>query len=669
MTTANELLQQGIAAARAGQRAQARQLLVHAIQADRYNEDAWVWLAGVLDDPADVRRCLQQALRINPLNPQARQGIAWLDQRAKQAAQAQSAAGVQTTPAQPARADTHAAQGGASQAASHPPETATRQIALSLSDSNQTSSSPSSKASQAASDRHAAGSAGTRSAVDAGSHGGSATKPRRRFGLFGKGNADGAAVEAASAGARSAVDAGSNDGSATKPRRRFGLFGKGNADGAAVEAASAGARSAVEAGSDNGSATKPRRRFGLFGKGNADGAAVEAASAGARSAVDAGSNDGSATKPRWRFGLFGKGNADGAAAEEAQGRPARRFGLFGRGRMAEASLVAAPAMAAAGAAAALPASAAPVAAPVAKPHRKEKVLPPEEGDPTRDCCPYCGELNKPDRRWCRRCDRSLMIRGPVQEKRSPWLAILGIFWVIGGILGILGAIVALIGALVMYHSARGGLDGFPLIIAVICVIVALVYGGQIAVARAMMNRARWAYWIIAVLTTLQLGASLIGALRATAVVSDIVTQASMLLPSREVASAVMAITGVIGTVILIDVGIRSFFMLLVGLSWRDFYGPKERFVSEVRGATDYELFNTGLALQRKGMWWMAMKQWEAAVANSPRDTDYLHALTVAYAKLERWEDARETIDRALKVAPDNQALKQIRERIEVRAAG
>ncbi len=589
MTTANELLQQGIAAARAGQRAQARQLLVHAIQADRYNEDAWVWLAGVLDDPADVRRCLQQALRINPLNPQARQGIAWLDQRAKQAAQAQSAAGVQTTPAQPARADTHAAQGGASQAASHPPETATRQIALSLSDSNQTSSSPSSKASQAASDRHAAGSAGTRSAVDAGSHG--------------------------------------------------------------------------------GSATKPRRRFGLFGKGNADGAAVEAASAGARSAVDAGSNDGSATKPRWRFGLFGKGNADGAAAEEAQGRPARRFGLFGRGRMAEASLVAAPAMAAAGAAAALPASAAPVAAPVAKPHRKEKVLPPEEGDPTRDCCPYCGELNKPDRRWCRRCDRSLMIRGPVQEKRSPWLAILGIFWVIGGILGILGAIVALIGALVMYHSARGGLDGFPLIIAVICVIVALVYGGQIAVARAMMNRARWAYWIIAVLTTLQLGASLIGALRATAVVSDIVTQASMLLPSREVASAVMAITGVIGTVILIDVGIRSFFMLLVGLSWRDFYGPKERFVSEVRGATDYELFNTGLALQRKGMWWMAMKQWEAAVANSPRDTDYLHALTVAYAKLERWNEARETIDRALKVAPDNQALQQIRQRIESRAAG
>jgi tetratricopeptide (TPR) repeat protein len=116
--------------------------------------------------------------------------------------------------------------------------------------------------------------------------------------------------------------------------------------------------------------------------------------------------------------------------------------------------------------------------------------------------------------------------------------------------------------------------------------------------------------------------------------------------------------------VLIDVGIKAFFMLLVGLSWRDFYGPKERFVSEVRGSTDYELFNTGLALQRKGMWWMAMKQWEAAVANSPRDTDYLHALTVAYAKLGEWEKARETIAKAIKVAPDNPALKQVQERIE-----
>ena len=307
---------------------------------------------------------------------------------------------------------------------------------------------------------------------------------------------------------------------------------------------------------------------------------------------------------------------------------------------------------------------APVATPVSKPRRKEKELPPEEGDPTRDRCPYCGELNKPDRAWCRRCDRSLMIRGLVREQRSPWLSILGILWVLGGVLGILGAVLGLIGFLVLYSSAGGDLSRFPLIIVLVAVIIALVYGGQIAIARAMLNRARWAYWIIAVLTALQLGGSLLGALGAAATIRDAIAQAQALLPSSEAATAAAAVTGIFGTVVLIDVGIKAFFMLLVGLSWRDFYGPKERFVSEVHGSTDYELFNTGLALQRKGMWWMAMKQWEAAVANSPRDTDYLHALTVAYAKLGEWEKARETIAKAIKVAPDNPALKQVQERIE-----
>lgn len=307
---------------------------------------------------------------------------------------------------------------------------------------------------------------------------------------------------------------------------------------------------------------------------------------------------------------------------------------------------------------------APVATPVSKPRRKEKELPPEEGDSTRDRCPYCGELNNPDRKRCRRCDRSLMIRGPVRERRSPWLSILGIVWIIGGVLGILGVVLILIGLLVLYNSFFGSLSGFPLIVVLIAVIIALIYGGQIALARAMLNRARWAYWIIAVLTALQLGGSLVGTLGASAAIGDAIAQAREFLPSPDAAAAVAAVSGIFGAAGLIDVAFKAFFMLLVGLSWRDFYGPKERFVSEVRGMTDHELFNTGLALQRKGMWWMAMKQWEAAVANSPRDTDYLHALAAAYAKLGEWVKARETIAKAITISPNNPTLRQIQERIE-----
>ncbi|WP_296754069.1 hypothetical protein [Roseiflexus sp.] len=581
MTTTNDLLQQGIAAARAGQRAQARQLLVRAIQENQYNDDAWVWLAGVVDDPADMRRCLQQALRINPLNPQARQGIAWLDQKARQAQKTSSSAGAPPDGQASSASPSSMARPTPSQEANQPPQASSEaNRGLFQLPSATNGSSPASQSSASAKPASA-----------------------RDSRLSGS--------PASAAGKTSA------DGTVEKPARRFSLFGKPKPAADAPAPASDAPRPADQ----------PARRFALFGK----------------------------PKPA----------ADTASAAPAPNiaqptdQSARRFALFSKPKPTAAAMVATAAAGAAGAT-----MTAPVATPAPKPRRKEKELPPEEGDPTRDRCPYCGELNKPDRAWCRRCDRSLMIRGLARAQRSPWLSILGILWVLGGVLGILGVVLGLIGILALYSSAGGDLSGFPLIIVLVAVIIALVYGGQIAIARAMLNRARWAYWIIAVLTALQLGGSLLGALGAAATIRDAIAQAQALLPSSEAATAAAAVTGIFGTVVLIDVGIKAFFMLLVGLSWRDFYGPKERFVSEVRGNTDYELFNTGLALQRKGMWWMAMKQWEAAVANSPRDTDYLHALTVAYAKLGEWEKARETIAKAIKVAPDNPALKQVQERIE-----
>ncbi len=544
MTISHDTLQQGIAAARSGQRALARQLFVRAIEANQNNDEAWVWLAGVVDDPADMRRCLQQALRINPLNPQARQGIAWLDQQARQAQKTSSSTG--------------APPGG--QVSSASPSATTHPLP-----------------SQAANPPSPAPSA-------------------PKGGLFQLPSAT-----------NSSSSASQSDASVSSATTHL------------LPSQAANPSSLVS------SATKG----GLFQLPPATNSAAHT----------------SATLVSTRA----------SDAPHSTDQPIRRFALFGKPKPTAAAMVATAAAGAAGAT---------MTAPVLKPHWKAKELPPEEGDPTRDRCPYCGELNKPDRKRCRRCDRSLMIRGPARAQRSPWLSILGILWVLGGVLGILGVVLILIGLLVLYNSFFGDLSGFPLIIVLVAVIIALVYGGQIAIARAMMNRARWAYWIIAALTALQLGGSLVGALGASAAIGDAIAQAREFLPSPDAAAAVAAVGGIFRAAGLIDVAIKAFFMLLVGLSWRDFYGPKERFVSEVRGNTDYELFNTGLALQRKGMWWMAMKQWEAAVANSPRDTDYLHALTVAYAKLGEWEKARETIAKAIKVAPDNPALKQVQERIE-----
>jgi tetratricopeptide (TPR) repeat protein len=79
MTTTQSLLQQAIAAAKAGNRGAARELLLQVVNDDERNEQAWLWLSGVVDDPAEQRIALENVLDINPRNASALKGMAWLD--------------------------------------------------------------------------------------------------------------------------------------------------------------------------------------------------------------------------------------------------------------------------------------------------------------------------------------------------------------------------------------------------------------------------------------------------------------------------------------------------------------------------------------------------------------------------------------------------------------
>ncbi|MBN1483626.1 MAG: tetratricopeptide repeat protein [Chloroflexia bacterium] len=72
------LLEEGIAAARAGNKAQARQLLMRVTELDQVNEQAWLWLSGVVDDLEEMQICLENVLTINPQNERARKGLIWL---------------------------------------------------------------------------------------------------------------------------------------------------------------------------------------------------------------------------------------------------------------------------------------------------------------------------------------------------------------------------------------------------------------------------------------------------------------------------------------------------------------------------------------------------------------------------------------------------------------
>lgn len=72
---ARALRQQGIAAAKAGQKEDARALLQQAIRLEPGNEAAWMWLASVARDQRERIFALQKLLEINPDNATARQAL------------------------------------------------------------------------------------------------------------------------------------------------------------------------------------------------------------------------------------------------------------------------------------------------------------------------------------------------------------------------------------------------------------------------------------------------------------------------------------------------------------------------------------------------------------------------------------------------------------------
>ncbi len=71
----DNLIRQGEAAARVGDRAEAEALLRRATAEYPYNEAAWLALAGVVEDLAEKRTILQRVQHINPASEEARLGL------------------------------------------------------------------------------------------------------------------------------------------------------------------------------------------------------------------------------------------------------------------------------------------------------------------------------------------------------------------------------------------------------------------------------------------------------------------------------------------------------------------------------------------------------------------------------------------------------------------
>jgi tetratricopeptide (TPR) repeat protein len=78
----DDLLKQGIAAARKGRKTEARDKLLLVVELDEQNEQAWLWLSGVVASDSDRRVCLENVLALNPASTAAQKGLRWLDEHA-----------------------------------------------------------------------------------------------------------------------------------------------------------------------------------------------------------------------------------------------------------------------------------------------------------------------------------------------------------------------------------------------------------------------------------------------------------------------------------------------------------------------------------------------------------------------------------------------------------
>lgn len=80
-TPSQSMITEAIAAARAGDRARARDLLSRLLRTDSANAEYWVWMSAVVDTDRERIYCLESALKLDPTNRSALRGLVILGAR------------------------------------------------------------------------------------------------------------------------------------------------------------------------------------------------------------------------------------------------------------------------------------------------------------------------------------------------------------------------------------------------------------------------------------------------------------------------------------------------------------------------------------------------------------------------------------------------------------
>jgi tetratricopeptide (TPR) repeat protein len=98
MTLAQKL-EQGIAAAEAGRKGEARALLTEVVDSDQAQTEAWWWLSHVSDGMEDKLICFENILALEPDHPEAQAALAWVQEQREKLYRSVYAPGEELPPA------------------------------------------------------------------------------------------------------------------------------------------------------------------------------------------------------------------------------------------------------------------------------------------------------------------------------------------------------------------------------------------------------------------------------------------------------------------------------------------------------------------------------------------------------------------------------------------
>jgi tetratricopeptide (TPR) repeat protein len=315
-----------------------------------------------------------------------------------------------------------------------------------------------------------------------------------------------------------------------------------------------------------------------------------------------------------------------------------------------------------------PATAQPDQAAIA-PQPQPKPAPAQQPDPSpileivaqprpSDPCPYCGAATAPTDRRCPGCRQSLVERPESHAKRSKALSTLGWLWGIGGVFSLLGAALLLFMLLSLQRSGsfygvrlaelnRAGVS--------IANLRGQALGGvgwglfQLALARGLLGRRRWAWIVSTAIVVLQLLAGLCGVIFFAVVIRNALAS----LPGGGARSG-SPISSIIFTLVLLIVFAPQILSLLLSFfSYADVFAPMRRLDTTMPVASPAQHYNNGLAYKNRGMWYMAAQEWTSAVRHAPYEPNFLHALGLAFVQLRQFDRARTVLDFARQVAPDD----------------